>query len=148
METVSSELLHCLETTLWLWLKFFSLQKLKEHVNDTAQLFDAFSKDGQQLIGSGLGSDPTMIKEFSTVSKEYHDVTESVDGLQAQLDDVIKEVEKFETEREVIDKDLKSLEEKAKEINDKAVGSEPDEINKQLEEVKVRRDNFEHSLSG
>jgi DNA repair ATPase RecN len=107
-------------------------------VNDTAQLHDAFNKDGQQLIGAGLGSDPALMKEISTVNKEYHDVTGSVDTLQAQLDDVVAEVAKFEAEHDVIDKDLKSLEEKAEGINAKAVGGEPDEINKQLEEVKVR----------
>lgn len=107
-------------------------------MTDTAQLHDAFNKDGQQLIGAGLGSDPALMKEISTVNKEYHDVTGSVDTLQAQLDDVVAEVAKFEAEHDVIDKDLKSLEEKAEGINAKAVGGEPDEINKQLEEVKVR----------
>jgi DNA repair ATPase RecN len=117
---------------------FFSFQKLKEHVNDTAQLHDSFNNDGQQLIGAGLGSDPALIKEISTVGTEYHDATGSVDALQAQLDDVMAEVAKFETEHDKIDKDLKVLEERTEEINAKAVGSEPEEINKQLEEVKVR----------
>ena len=127
-----------MKTVLETNLIFFSLQKLKEHVNDTAQLHDNFNNDGQQLIGAGLGSDPSLIKEISTFGTEYHDVTGSVDALQAQLDDVMAEVAKFEAEHETIDKDLKVLEEKAEEINTKAVGSEPDEINKQLEEVKVK----------
>lgn len=105
-------------------------------------MFDTFSKDGQQLIGSGLGSDPALMKEIATISKEKCDITESVDELQLQLDDVMAEVAKFEAEHDVIDKDLKSLEEKAEEINGKPVGGEPDEINKQLEEVKVRRNTF------
>ncbi len=79
------------------------------------------------------------MKEISTVGTEYHDVTGSVDALQAQLDDVMAEVAKFDAEHDVIDKDLKSLEDKAEEINTKPIGSEPDEINKQLEEVKVKR---------
>ena len=98
---------------------------------------EAFGKDGQQLIGAGLGNDPALVKEISTVNKEYLDIIGSVDALQAQLDDVMAEVAKFDAERDVVDKDLKSLEEKAEEINQKAVGGEADEINKQLEEVKV-----------
>ena len=127
-----------METVLVINLMFFSFQKLKEHVNDTAQLHDSFNNDGQQLIGAGFGSDPALIKEISTVGTEYHDATGSVDALQAQLDDVMAEVAKFETEHDKIDKDLKVLEERTEEINAKAVGSEPEEINKQLEEVKVR----------
>ena len=115
---------------------------MKEHVNDTTQLFETFSKDGQQLIGAGLGSDPALIKEISTISKEYHDVTDSVDGLQAQLNEVIAEVAKFEEMHDVIDKELKSLEDKAEEINSKPVGGEPDDINAQLEEVKVNERKF------
>lgn len=108
-------------------------------MDDTSQLFDAFNNDGQQLIGAGLGSDPAMIKEISTVNKEYHDAVDSVDGLQLRLQDVTKEVQKFDDQHKETDKELSSIEERVEEMNKKPVGTEQEEINNQLEEIKVRQ---------
>ena len=100
-------------------------------------MFDAFNKEGQQLIGAGFGSDPAMIREISTVNKEYHDVVDSVHALQSQLQDVLKVVEKFDDQNKETDKELTSIEERVEEMNKKPVAGEPEEINNQLEEIKV-----------
>ena len=89
------------------------------------------------MIGAGFGSDPAMIREISTVNKEYHDVVDSVDALQSQLQDVLKAVEKFDDQNKETDKELTSIEERVEEMNKKPVAGEPEEINNQLEEVKV-----------
>lgn len=116
----------------------FFYQALKQHLDDSAELMNTFNECGQRLISVGFSNDPSLVKEISANGQKYHDATSSVDGLQEQVDYVMTELGKFEEERDAVDKDLTSLEEKTCEMNDKPVGGDPDEINNEIEEIKVK----------
>ena len=109
---------------------------IKSNMADLKPQFDAVNEHAQDLISAGLGFDSAIVKQMSDTDRLWHDVEEGATNQQAEIEKALRQVEEIRKALQKAEKDISETEEKIEQLP--PVAANVDNINQQLEDIKVR----------